>query len=174
MDENKVAIQKRAGGTKGSIKSFAKPKPQTQSSIPYSDDGEIIVSTQFNANFLKTLKEKEKSPLAKPFDNMIFFNGFSQKAWGEKLINFRGVAEAKSTNPEVSPSYVRSSPPGNKYFEERKILETFKLLQFKREEIYKEIFMGFHFSFNPLSGHLFLEMNAIPSFEKDSGFVIPF
>jgi hypothetical protein len=179
MDENKVPRQKKAGVAKGSMKLFTKHKVKSQSSIPYSDDGELIVSTQFNANFLTTLKEKEKSPLAKSFDNksfdkMIYFDGFSQNAWGEKFLNFKGVAEAKSTNPGVSQSHSGSYPPGNKYFEERRILETFKLLQLKREEISKEIFMGFHFSFNPLRGHMFLEMNAIPSFEKGPGFVIPF
>ena len=33
--------------------------------------------------------------------------------------------------------------------------------------------MGFRFSFNPVSGHVFLEMNAIPS-EKGPGLIIPF
>ena len=174
MDENKAPRQKKAEVVKESMKSFTKHKVKSQPSIPYSDYGELIVSTQFNANFLTTLKEKEKSPLAKSFDKMIYFDGFSQNAWGEKFLNFKGVAEAKSTNPAVSQSHLGSYPPGNKYFEERRILETFKLLQLKREEISKEIFMGFHFSFNPLRGHMFLEMNAIPSFEKESGFVIPF
>ena len=174
MDENKVVMQKKAGVEKESKKSFTKHTAKSKSSIPYSDDGEIIVSTQLNANFLKTLKEKEKSPLAKSFDKMIYFYGFSQNAWGEKFLKFRGVDEAKSRNPGVSPSHLGSYPPGNNYFEERRILQTFKLLQFKREELSKEIFMGFRFSFTPMSGHMFLEMNAIPSFEKGSGFIIPF
>lgn len=174
MDENKAAMQKKVGVAKESKKTLTKPTAKSKSSIPYSEDGEIIVSTQFNTDFLKTLKEKEKSPLAKSFDKMIYFYGFSQNAWGENFLKFRGVEEAKSTNPGVSPSHLGSYPPRNNYFEDKRILQTFKLLQFKREELSKEIFMGFRFSFNPVSGHLFLEMNAIPSFEKGSGFVIPF
>jgi len=174
MDENKAVMQKKAGVAKESKKTLTKHTAKSKSSIPYSDDGEIIVSTPFNGNFLTTLKEKEKSPLVKSFDKMIYFYEFSQNAWGEKFLNFKGVEEVKSTNLSVSPSHLRSYPLRNNYFEERRILETFKVLQFKKEELSKEIFMGFRFSFNPLSGHMFLEMNAIPSFEKGSGLIIPF
>jgi hypothetical protein len=174
MDENKAVMQKKAGVANKSKRSLTKHTAKFKSSIPYSDDGEIIVSTQSNANFLTTLKEKEKSPLAKSFDKMIYSYGFSPNAWGEKFLMFKGIEEVKSTKLSVSPSHLGSYPLGNNYFEERRILETFKLLQFKREELSKEIFMGFRFSFKPLSGHMLLEMNAIPSFEKGSGFIIPF
>ncbi len=172
VDENKAVMQKKAELAKESKKSLTKHTAKSKSSIPNSDDGEIIVRTPFHANFLTTLKEK--SPLAKSFDKMIYTYGFSQNAWGEKFLKFKGVEEVKSTNLSVSPSRPGSYPPGNNYFEEKRILETFKLLQFKREEISKEIFMGFRFSFNPMRGHMFLEMSAIPYFEKGSGLIIPF
>jgi hypothetical protein len=174
MDENRALMQKRAGVAKESKKPLTNLTTKSKSSISYSDHGEIIVSAQINANFLETLKEKEKSPLAKSFDKMIYSYGFSQNAWGEKFLKFRGAWETKSTQPDVRPFHLGFYPSGSNYFEERRILETFKLLQFKREELSKEIFMGFRFSFNPVSGHMFLEMNAIPSFEKGSGLIIPF
>jgi hypothetical protein len=174
MDENKAVMQKKVGVARDSKKSLTKTKAKSKSSIPYSEDGEIIVYTQFHANFLTTLKEKEKSSLAKSFDKMIYSYGFSQNAWGEKFLMFNGVEGVKSTNLTGNPSHLESYPHRNNYFEERRILETFKLLQFKRGELSKEIFMGFHFSFKPLSGHMLLELDATPSFEKGSGLIIPF
>jgi hypothetical protein len=171
IDENKIALQKKAMGSKESIKLSKKTK--SQSSIPYADYGEITISSQFDVNFLKTLGEK-KTSFSDCLDKMIYSYGISQNAWGEKFLNFSGVAEAKSLNPDVKQSHLGSYPPGNKNFEERRILQVFKLLQLKREEISKEIVLGFRLSFNPVSGHMFLEMNVTPSFEKGSGFIIPF
>jgi len=174
IDENKVALQKKAGGSKESIKSLKIKKAKTPLSTPYSDYGEVIVSSQCDVNFSKTLEERKRSPFAQSVDKVIYSYGFSQNAWREKFLNVRGVAEAKSSNPNMGQSQLESYSFANKYFEERRILETFKLLQFKREEISKGIVMGFRLSFNPVSGHMFLEMNVTPSFEKISGFTIPF
>jgi hypothetical protein len=172
IDENKVALQKKAMGSKESIKLSKKNK--YQSSIPYADYGEIVISSQFDVNFLKTLGEKKKTSFSDCLDKMIYSYGISQHAWGEKFLNFSGVAETKSLNSDVNQPHLGSYPPGNKIFEERRILEVFKLLQLKREEISKEIVLGFRLSFNPVRGHMFLEMNVTPSFEKGSGFIIPF
>jgi hypothetical protein len=109
--------------------------------------------------------------LTEYLDKIIFPYDFVHSAWKDKI--FMGVAEAKSSNPDVRQPNFGPYRPGNNYFEEKRILETFKHLQFKREELSKEIFMGFRFSFNPVSGHVFLEMNAIPS-EKGPGLIIPF
>jgi hypothetical protein len=174
IDESRVALQKKTMGSKESTNLLETKKAKSQSSILYSDVGEIIVSAQFDVNFLKTLKEKKKTSFTEYLDEAIYFYGVPQNAWGGKFFNVKGVTEAKSSNPEDNAFHLESYPPGNRSFEERRILETFKLLQFKRGEIYKEIFMGFRFSFNPVSGHMFLEMNVTPSFEKGSGFNIPF
>jgi len=174
IDENKVALQKKATDSKKSIKSLKIKKDKAPLSIPYSEDGEIIVSSQFDVNFSKTLEENKRFPFVHSVNKVIYSYGFSQNAWREKFLNVRGVAEVKSSNPKMGQSQLESYSFGNKYFEERRILETFKLLQFKREEISKGIVMGFRFSFNPVSGHMFLEMNVTPSSEKISGFTIPF
>jgi len=174
IDENKVALQKKAGDSKESTKSLKMKKAKAPSSIPYSDYGEIIVSSQFDVSFSKTLEDRKGSPFVHSVNKVIYSYGFSQNAWREKFLNVRGVAEVKSSSPNMGQSQLESYPFGNKYFEERRILETFKLLQFKKEEISKGIVMGFRFSFNPVSGHMFLEMNVTPSFEKISGLTIPF
>jgi hypothetical protein len=174
MDENKAAMQQKVGVAREFKKPLTKPIAKFKSNIPYSEDGEIIVCSQFHVNFITTLKEKERSPLAKSIDKMINSYGYSQNAWGEKFLMFNGVEGVKSTNLSGSPSHLGPHPLRNNYFEEKRILETFKLLQFKREELSKEIFLGFRFSFNPLSGHMLLELDATPSFEKGSGLIIPF
>ncbi len=174
IDENKVALQKKAGDSKESIKSLKIKKDKAPLSIPYSDYEEIIVSSPLDVNFSKTLEEKKRFPFVHSVNKVIYSYGFSQNALREKFLNVRGVAEVKPSNPNMDQSQLESYSFGNKYFEERRILETFKHLQFKREEISKGIVMGFRFSFNPVSGHLFLEMNVTPSSEKISGLTIPF
>lgn len=172
MDENKVAMQEKKGISENPIQTSKQPKPEVPSGIYYKDTWWIIDDAKLN--FLKILEEKRKTRIADYLEKMIYSYGFSQNAWGEKFLKFKEVEEVKSTNPGVSSSHLGSYSLGNNYFEERRILETFKLLQFKREGLSKEIFMGFHFSFSPVSGHMFLETNAIPSFEKGSRFIIPF
>ena len=171
MDENKRSIQKKKELTKGPTKSSKKRKARFPPVMPYSDYGAIMGTDKMEVNFLKALKEKKRSPLTEYLDKIIFSYDFVHSAWKDKI--FMGVAEAKSSNPDVRQPNFGPYPPGNNYFEEKRILETFKHLQFKREELSKEIFMGFRFSFNPVSGHVFLEMNAIPS-EKGPGLIIPF
>jgi hypothetical protein len=172
IDENKVALQKKAGIVKDPIKTSKNHTSEFQTNISYKD--RWWVTDNAKLNFLKTLEEKKKTSSADYLDKVIYSYGFSQNTWGEKFLNFRRVAEAKSLNSDVNQSHLGSYPPGNKIFEERRILEVFKLLQLKREEISKEIVLGFRLSFNPVSGHMFLEMNVTPSFEKGSGFIIPF
>lgn len=159
IDENKVALQKKA---------------KAPSSIRYSDYGEIIVSSPLDLSFSKNLEERKGSLLVHAVDKVIDSYDFFQNAWREKFLKVREVAEVQASSRDMDPSQWESYSIGNKYFEERKILETFKLLQLKKEEISKGICMGFRFSFNPVSGHMFLEMNVTPSFEKRSGITIPF
>ena len=171
MDENKRSIQKKEGHAKNAVQSSKKHQTRSQPSISYTDYGLIMGNDRPDLNFLKASKEKKRSPLTEYLDKIIFSYDFVHSAWKDKI--FMGVAEAKSSNPDIHQPNFGSYPPGNNYFEEKRILETFKHLQFKREELSKEIFMGFRFSFNPVSGHVFLEMNAIPS-EKGPGLIIPF
>ncbi len=125
-------------------------------------------------NFVKTLEEKKKPRLRDSLDKVIYSCEFSKDVWKDKFLTFRGIAEAKSSNSGSDHSVLKPYPNGNKYFEEGRILTTFKLLQSKREELFKEVSMGFRFSFQPMSGHMFLEMNVTPASETGRGIIIPF
>lgn len=172
MDENKGALQKKKSQAKETVKSSKKSQVTSQFGIQQTDDGFMMSRSKLDINYLKAAKAK-KSLLTDLLDKVIFSYDFAQKGWRNHFPSFMEVAEAKSSDLDVSQSVLRSYPTGSRHFEEEKILDTFKLLQFKRKDISKEIFMGFRFSFNPVRGHLFLEMNAIPS-EKGPGLIIPF
>jgi hypothetical protein len=173
MDENKGALQKKKSHAKETVKLLKKSQVTSQFGIQQTDDGVMMSRSKLDINFLKAVKAEKKSLLTDFLDKVIFSYDFAQKGWRNHFPSFMEVAEAKSSDPDVSQSVLRSYPTGSRHFEEGWNLETFKLLQFKRENISKEIFMGFRFSFNPVRGHLFLEMNAIPS-EKGPGLIIPF
>ena len=172
MDENKGALQKKKSQAKETVKSSKKSQVTSQFGIQQTDDGVMMSRSKLDINYLKAAKAK-KSLLTDFLDKVIFSYDFAQKGWRNHFPSFMEVAEAKSSDPDVSQSVLRSYPTGSRNFEGGKILDTSKLLQFKRKDISKEIFMGFRFSFNPVRGHLFLEMNAIPS-EKGPGLIIPF
>jgi len=172
MEENKGALQKKKSRAKETVKSSKKSQVTSQFGIQQTDDGFMMSRSKLDINFLKAVKAK-KSLLTDLLDKVIFSYDFAQKGWRNHFLSFMEVAEAKSSDPDVNQSVLRSYPTGSRHFEEEKILDTFKLLQFKRKDISKEIFMGFRFSFNPVRGHVFLEMNAIPS-EKGPGLIIPF
>jgi len=172
MEENKGALQKKKSRAKETVKSSKKSQVTSQFGIQQTDDGFMMSRSKLDINFLKAVKAK-KSLMTDFLDKVIFSYDFAQKGWRNHFPSFMEVAEAKSSDPDVSQSVLRSHPTGSRHFEEEKILDTFKLLQFKRKDISKEIFMGFRFSFNPVRGHVFLEMNAIPS-EKGPGLIIPF
>ena len=172
MDENRGALQKKKSRAKEAVKSSKKSQVTSQFGIQQTDDGFMMSRSKLDINYLKAVKAK-KSLLTDFLDKVIFSYDFAQKGWRNHFPSFMEVAEAKSSDPDVSQSVLRSYPTGSRHFEEEKILDTFKLLQFKRKDISKEIFMGFRFSFNPVRGHLFLEMNAIPS-DKGPGLIIPF
>jgi len=129
-------------------------------------------------NFLKNLEEKKRLQLVDSLDKVISSYEFSQNTWRDNFFNFYEVPKIKPSNSGLNQSALRPHPDENISFEEGRLLTTFKSLQSKKEEIYKEIFkevfMGFRLSFAPMSGHIFLEMNASPSSEKGPGVNIPF
>jgi hypothetical protein len=167
MDENRTIMQKKTESPK-------KSKARSRPALPYSDFGAMMGDTKRDVNFLKAAKEKKKPPLTDFTDKVIFSYDFAQNGWMDHFPSFMGVAEGKSSNSEVRQSHFGSHPPANQYFEEGRILTTFRHLQPRKDESFKEISMGFRFSFNPLSGHVFLDMNATPSSEGRTGIMIPF
>jgi hypothetical protein len=174
MEENNVNVPKKTGSGKDPLQTTEKRRAGFRSVIPYSYEGAIAVSSEPDANFLMTLEQKKRSRWVDSLDQVISTYEFFQNDWRDKFLNFQKGSDIKSPHQNFDLSTLRPSPNRNTHFEEEGILTTLKLLQSKKEEIFNEIFMGFRFSFNPLSGHMFLEMNVAPSSEKGPGIMVPF
>jgi hypothetical protein len=174
MNKNEIAIEEKTRPAKNPNASLKKHKAKFQSGTSYIDDGVIMSSKKYGVNFLKIVKEREKPLLTEPLDRVIYSCKFSQDAGREEFSNFQEVTKTTYSNSDFGQFIPRPYQNGNKYLEEERTLTTLKLLQAKKEEIFKEIFLGFRFSFNPMNGHRLLEMNITPSFEKGPGITIPF
>ncbi len=173
MNKNEIAIEEKTRPAKDLNASLKKHKAKFQSGTSY-DDGAIMSSKKYGVNFLKIVKERKKPLLTEPLDKVIYSYKFSQDAEREKFSNFQEVTKTNYSNSDFGQFILKPHQNGNKYLEEGRTSATLKLLQSKKEEIFKEIFLGFRFSFNPMRGHNFLEMNVTPSFEKGPGIIIPF
>jgi hypothetical protein len=174
MEENNVNIQKKTRSGKEPLQTTEKRWAGFRSVIPYPYDGAIAVNSESDASFLITLEQKKRSRWVDSLDQVISTYELFQKDGRDRFLNFQKVSEIRSSHQDFDLSALGSSPNRNTHFEEEGILTPLKLLQSKREEIFKEIFMGFRFSFKPLSGHMVLEMNVAPSPEKGPRVMIPF
>lgn len=146
---------------------------RSPANIPYIDYGVRVRRATLKINFVKAAEENKRSPLSECLDSVISSYDFVQHVWKDKLFNFMGTAEAHLSKPELSQSNFGSPSTGNKYFDEGRVLDKYKLFKPKREEIFKEIFMELRLTYNPVSRHMFLEMNVTPS-ENKTGFIISF
>lgn len=173
MDENRGVLQKRIEPAKTPVKSSEKLIAGFQSAILH-DYGAILDSTKLSVNFLKTLEKEKKLLLTDFLHKVIYSYEFFQDAWKDRSLSSRKINESKSSNSDFGQSISKPYPIGDKYFGEGNILSTFRLLQSKREETFREIFMGFRLSFDPKSTHMLVEMNISPSSEKGPGVIIPF
>jgi hypothetical protein len=156
MDKNEAPPHKKAGPVKERTESLKKNPAKFR-----------------DVDFLRTLEEKKKSQWLESLDEVIYTREFSENG---RRNNFEGplqVKESKSSGTDSGQSILRPYPDGNGYFGEGRIFKTLRLFK-SREETFKEIFMGFRFSFDLTYGHLLLEMNVAPSSEKSSGFAIRF
>jgi len=157
MDENKGIIQKKTDPATDHVKSFKKGKAKFQ-----------------DLNSLRTMEEKKRSRWVDSVDKVIYSHESCQNAWRNKFLSPRQATEAKSSNSDSGQPLFKPYSDGSGYFEEGRTLTTLKLLQSKKEEAFKDIFMGFRFSFDLMSGNMFLEMNVTPPSERVSGFLIRF
>ena len=174
MEENGMGLKKKAKPAKESDESLKKIKAKFQSGPSYSDDEGRGSSKKFDVNLLKVTEEKKKNLLPDSLDKLIYVDKFSQEGGIEKYLTLQEINKTNSSNSDFGQFVPRPRQNGTKYFEEEKTLATLKLLQSKREEIFSEIFLGFRFSFYPMSRHIFLEMNVTPSSEKGPNIMIPF
>jgi hypothetical protein len=156
MDENKAVMQEKTELAKRSTEWSKKSQANFR-----------------DINLLRTPEEKKRSQWVESPDKLIYSRQFLENAWRNRFLSSREARETKSSTPDSGHSILKPYQDANGYFEEGKILTPLKLLQSK-EETFKEIFMGFRFSFDLTHGHVLLEMNVTPSSEKRSGFIIPF
>jgi hypothetical protein len=157
IDENKGAVQKRKEPARAPGTPLKKLKPR----LP-------------GADFLKALEEAKKFPLRDSLHKVIYSYEFFQDIWKDRFLSSREINRTKSSNSDFGQSIPNLYPDGDNYFREGKILPTFRLLQSKKEEPFREIFMGFRLSFDPKSARMLVEMNISPSYEKGPGVIIPF
>jgi hypothetical protein len=173
MDKNKGVLQKRIEPGKTPVKSLKKLIVGFQFAILYDYEA-ILDSNKLNVNFLKTLEEEKKLQLTDFLHKVIYSYEFFRDTWKGRYLSSRKINESKSSSSDFGQSISKPYPIGDKYFGEGNILSTFKLLQSKREEAFREIFMGFRLSFDPKTTHMLVEMNISPSSEKGPGVIIPF
>jgi hypothetical protein len=156
IDENRAVLQKKKEPVNGSAEWSKKSQARLR-----------------DVNFLRTLEEKKKSQWVESSDKVIYSREFSENVWRNRLSGSIHARETKTSGSDPGQPALKPYPDGNGSFEEGKILTTLRLLQ-SREETFKEIFMGFRFSFDLTNGHVLLEMNVSSSTEKGSGFMIRF
>ncbi len=161
MDENQVLLLKRAEfttePTQGLRQSSQKAKANFQ-----------------EINFLRTLGEKRWSQCVESLNKVMDSFELSQNVQKNKFLRPRQATETKSSRSDSGRFMLKPNLDENGSLEEGKILTPLRLLQSKREEAFKEVFMGLRFSFDPTRGTIFLEMNVAPSSEKGPGLMIRF
>ena len=173
MDGNTGSLQRKIEPAKEPARSTKKLKAGFQSGMLF-DYGGTSESTKFSVNFLKALAEVKKFPLTDSLHKVIYSYHLFQNNWGDRSLTSAEINGAKSSNSGSGQSISNPYPIGDYYFGEGRIPSTFKLLQSKRDEAFKEIFMGFRLSLDPKSAHMLVEMNISPSSEKGPGVIIPF
>ncbi len=155
LGKNKVVMQKKAA-----------PAKKTAGWIKRNQTGSSDV------DFLRTLEEKKRFQWVGSADKLISSLEFSETARRNSFVNPLRVKRIESSS-DPAKSVLTSARDGNGSFEEGKFSATLRLLQSK-EQTFKEIFMGFRFSFDLTSRHLFLEMNVAPATDTTSGVMIRF
>jgi hypothetical protein len=156
MDKNRALMQKKT--------------------VPLNELTEWLKKSQENfrdLGFLKTPDEKKRLQWVESLDKGIYSREFSENDWRNKFSSPGEARETKSPSSNSGRFVSKESPDENGHIEERKILTTLRLLQ-SREDLLKEIFVGFRFSFDLANGRVHLEMNVTPSSEKRSGFIVRF
>jgi hypothetical protein len=172
MDKNTGIIQKRIEPVRDPARSTKQPKAGLQS-VGLFDYAGILDSPKLGVNFLKALEGTKKLRLTDSLHKVIYSYQFFQDVWKDRLLSSLDINGTKSSYSGSGQSISNRYPNADNYVGEAKP-PPFKFLQSKREETFKEIFMGFRLSFDPKSTHMLVEMNISPSYEKGPGVIIPF
>ncbi|MGZ3513863.1 MAG: hypothetical protein ACXU93_07945 [Thermodesulfobacteriota bacterium] len=173
LDENRSAVQKRKNPALKPAKSIKKGNSKSQSALRQAEEEAGIRGTKREVDFLKVVEEKRKARWIH-FDQVLYSPEFPRGVCNNDFLNSRGAPATKSSNADISQSTSQPFPVVSNYFEGGTKLEILRHLESRKEEIFREIFMGLRFSFTPTSRHVILELNVTPSSEKGSGLIIPF
>ncbi len=178
VDGNGVVFQETGQPERESVTALKKLRARFQSTITYSpfDCGPILGTTVLGVNFLRTLEEMKRFRLTDSLYQMIYSYELFQDPWRGKLFGSGQTLNTDSSGSDSAQPLLRLylNPTGDNYFEEGKTRSVFKLLQFRKEEIFNEIFMGLRFSFGSKSAPMLVEINISPFPEKGPGFIIAF
>jgi hypothetical protein len=172
MDENGGVIQKKGGSVRPPIKTSKKHETGFHSFVNHKDAWWTIDHVKLN--FIKMQKEKMYTPFVHPWDMMIFSYTFFQSIREDKPFSHQNVTDKSTVSAGSGPIILKSFSDENKYYGGEGWMTTYKLLEAKRREILKEIFVGFHLSFDMKNRHLLFDISATPETEKRSGIIIPF
>jgi len=154
MGKNNVVKEKRAESTKESAGWMKSSQDRLR-----------------DIDFVRILEEKKRSQWVESSDEVISAHEFSENVWANKSSSLLQAREIKSSSFDSRKSILNSYPDINSSFEQGEILKTLKLLQSK-EETFKQIFMGFSFSFDLTGGRMSLGVNVTPPAETRSGLMI--
>jgi hypothetical protein len=178
LEENRVAFQKTGQPGREPVTALKKLRAGFQSTISYSpsDYGAIPGTTILGVNFLRTFEEMKNLRLPDSLYKVIYSYEFFQDPWKGGRLSSGQTLNTDSSSSDLAQSALRLylNPNGDKYVEEGKTRSIFKLLQFRKEEIFGEIFMGFRFSFGSKSTPMHVQMNISPFPDKGPGFIIAF
>jgi hypothetical protein len=123
-------------------------------------------------SLLISLKATNKIKLIESLDRLFPLFKIDEGTRSYKIFNPWGVHEIKSLHAGLSPSISTPNLNSNRYVEDGGPQIIFELFQSKLKRT--EIFVLFHFSFNPKADQMFLEMQVTPSSEKGINFFLPF
>lgn len=129
----------------------------------------------WRTNFLKALAEMKKLRLMDSLYEVIYSYEFFQDPWKDRGLSSGQTIDALGSGSDSGQHvFLYFDQNGDKFFQGWKNRSLFKLLQFRREEIFNEIFMGLRFSFGSKSAPILVEMNISPFPDKGQGLIIAF
>ncbi|HXX35859.1 MAG TPA: hypothetical protein VEM15_15420 [Thermodesulfobacteriota bacterium] len=178
-DENRIGLLKRTEPVEERAASQKKLKARFQSTISYSDPNPGTTTgsrTKLRFDLLRVQKQKKQFHLSESLQKVIYSFEFFEDPWRDRFLRSRETNSTNSLDSNFGQVSLNRylNPEPEKYFDEGKTQSTLKLLQSKREEIFKEVFVGFRFSFGAENTHALPEMRISPSFERGAGFIIAF
>jgi len=175
---NGIIFQKSKTPTGQPMRSLKQLNAGLQPTHSYlaTDYGAIMGTAILCVNFLQTMEGTKKLHPTDSLHQVIYSYAFFRDPWKDRLLKSGESNGTDSSNSNLGQPILRlyQNPNVDKYFEEGKIGSTLKLLQWKREEIFNEIFMGLRLSFGLKSKPMLVELNISPFPEKGPGLLIAF